>query len=379
MMKVIIIDDELAMHYVMRKSLAKLHHIEIVGSFQDTASASLFIQENDVHMAFVDISMPDESGMSFAQRMAEQRPDLHIVFVTSHKEYAMDAFDVYALDYIVKPVSLERIERSVKRAMAIQRFMEMDEDDKGNNQIDIYGLGGLEVRSGTTGYVKWRSRKSAELFGYLLMNRGRMISRARIVSDVFGEMPQKNAVTYLNTTIYQMRKSLQPHGLKSVILSDHDVYGLDIAQESIDFVLFEDGLKRFAVIDANNLYAALEIEDLYAGDLFGEKAYLWALNDIERLSSLYAVFVKKLASVLLEHQMDDTAVRLLNKLLSYNEWDEETVQLLLSAYAAQKDKISLTRVFKRYEKNLRKELDTAPSKELVHVYAQLQADVDIRR
>jgi two-component system LytT family response regulator len=97
-MKVIIIDDEKAMHLIMSKILDKLPDIEIVGFFQDTSSASLFIDEHVVHLAFVDISMPQETGMQFAERIAEKHRNLHIVFVTSHKEYAMNAFDIFALD-----------------------------------------------------------------------------------------------------------------------------------------------------------------------------------------------------------------------------------------------------------------------------------------
>jgi two-component system LytT family response regulator len=372
--KVIIIDDESAMHYVMKKNIAKLQHVEVVGFFQDTSSASLFIKKHDVHIAFVDISMPDESGLSFAQRMAEHHPDLHIVFVTSHKEYALYAFDIYALDYIVKPVSLERIEKTVKKAMAIRQFAEMAKADTVSEQLDIYALGGLEVRSGTIGNVKWNSSKSAELFGYLLMQRGRMVARSRIVREVFGEMPQKNAATYLNTTIYLMRKSLEPHGLKSIIVSDNDAYGIDTVNARIDFVLFEEGLKQLAHINSENLQYALELEDLYTGELFGDKAYLWALNDIERLSNLYGAFVKRLATILLELNKNDSAIRLLNKRLSHNEWDEDTVYLLLNAYAAQKDKRSITQLFKKYEKILRKELNTSPSKKLVDAYTQLQSD-----
>jgi two-component system LytT family response regulator len=50
--------------------------------------------------------------------------------------------------------------------------------------------------------VKWKTSKSAELFCYLLMHKGRLVSRARIIEDMFGEIPQKNAEIYLNTTVY---------------------------------------------------------------------------------------------------------------------------------------------------------------------------------
>lgn len=128
-MKVIVIDDEGAMHLIMTKMLGKLPDVEIAGCFSD------------------------------------------------------------ALDYIMKPVSLERIEKSVTRARVIHRFTETAQAEPDSNQVYIYALGGLEVRT-AQGSVKWISRKSAELFGYLLLHRGRIVSRARIISEVFGDMPK---------------------------------------------------------------------------------------------------------------------------------------------------------------------------------------------
>lgn len=376
-MKVIIIDDEKAMHLIMRKFLEKIPEVEIIGSFHDTDSASLFLKDHAAQLAFVDISMPNESGMQFAKRMAETYKNLHIVFVTSHKEYAIDAFDIFALDYIVKPISLERLEKSVRRAIAILQLSEGTKDNQNANRVFIYCMGGLEVRSEQGGGVKWISRKSAELFGYLLFHRGRLVSRARLMEDIFGGMPFKNAETYLNTTIYQLRKSLEPHGLKSLVKSNTDSYGLDIADEYIDFVEFEDKLKLYDVIDASNLDQAIAVEELFAGDLFGEKAFLWAMNDIERFSRMYGVFVKKLASALMNYRdRDSVTVRLLHKLLIRNELDEEVIQLLLKVYAAQMDRGSLIRQYGQYVKILRKELRIAPSKELVGLYSHLLSNFD---
>lgn len=375
-MRVIVIDDERAMHLIMTKMLGKLPGVELAGCFADTVSASRYIKEHDVHAAFVDISMPQETGMQFAERMAVLHPDLHVIFVTSHKDYAVDAFELSALDYIVKPVTLERIEKSIARAKAVHRFAESAREESGSSPspVQIYVLGGLEVRT-AQGSVKWISRKSAELFAYLLMFRGRIVSRARIVTEVFGEMPTRNAETYLNTSIYQLRKALEPHGLKSVIQSTTDGYGLNLAGAMIDFVEFEERLKRIAEVDAANLEFALEAEKLYVGDLFGEKGFAWALNDLSRLSALYTAFVKKLAIALLECHEEEAAIQLLNKLFGRNEFDEETVCLLLHAYAAKKEPSSFAKLYRTYAEALRRELNIEPSKELNVLYARLLASL----
>lgn len=115
-MKVILVDDEKAMHFIMKRMLAKMAGIEVVGSFVDTAAAYAFVLTHEVDLMFVDISMPRENGLEFAERVRESGRATKIVFITSHKEYALFAFDVYAFDYIVKPVVQERLLRTLERA-----------------------------------------------------------------------------------------------------------------------------------------------------------------------------------------------------------------------------------------------------------------------
>jgi DNA-binding NarL/FixJ family response regulator len=117
-MKVALIDDEKAMHLIMKRMLAKIEDVEIVGSFQETKTAFFFLMSHRVDLIFVDINMFSESGLDFAKRLRESGWQMKLVFVTSHKEYALPAFDVYAYDYIVKPVSQIRLQETIHRALS---------------------------------------------------------------------------------------------------------------------------------------------------------------------------------------------------------------------------------------------------------------------
>jgi DNA-binding NarL/FixJ family response regulator len=117
-MKVVIIDDEKAMHLIMTRMLAKINEVEVVESFQETSSAFAYMTSNHVDLVFVDINMPRESGLDFAKRLRDAGWSIKLVFVTSHKEYALSAFDVFAFDYIVKPISQERLWGTVTRAIS---------------------------------------------------------------------------------------------------------------------------------------------------------------------------------------------------------------------------------------------------------------------
>lgn len=121
-MKVILVDDERMMHLILSTMLLKLPEVELAGTFTDTKPAAAFLEEHpDVELAFVDLSMPGEGGMAFAARLAAAGSPVQIVFVTSHKEFALEAYDLSVLDYLVKPVSQERLARTVNRVLTQRR------------------------------------------------------------------------------------------------------------------------------------------------------------------------------------------------------------------------------------------------------------------
>ncbi|WP_052350718.1 response regulator [Paenibacillus gorillae] len=296
-MKVILIDDEPVMHLIMRKMLVKYAEIQVAGTFVDTESATSFLNDNnDVELAFVDISMPGGSGLELAGKLDKAGSKTQIVFVTSHKDYALEAFELSVLDYLVKPVTQERLERTIHRVLesrkSVQQLESSDHASANVKRTSISALGDFYIRS-EEGRVKWISSKSAELFAYLLLNRGRRISRARLVTDIFAGMTSINAEKYLNTTVYQMRKSLEPVGLREAVRSENDGYVLELDDAVVDYEEFERQAGQLGKIGAANVEEALIVERLYTGDLFGSKAYVWAIHETDRLSERYASFVKK--------------------------------------------------------------------------------------
>ncbi|SFE74660.1 Two-component response regulator, SAPR family, consists of REC, wHTH and BTAD domains [Paenibacillus algorifonticola] len=378
-MKVILIDDEPVMHLIMRKMLAKYAELQIVGAFADTHAAADFLAKNtDVELAFVDISMPGDNGLTFASRLDQVGCKTQIVFVTSHKDYAVDAFELSVLDYLVKPVTQERLERTIHRALEGRKRAEDSQtanaQTQNANRVSITALGDFSVRN-ERGRVKWISSKSVELFAYLLLNRGRRISRARLVADIFAGMTSVNAEKYLNTTVYQLRKSLEPLALRDAIRSENDGYALELADAMIDFEEFERQASKFKRIDAANMEDALNAERLYTGDLFGSKAYVWAIHETDRLAELYTSFVKNVVEALLVLSNTAAASKLLLKLYAQNPLDESVLSLLLRKHAQDGNKKGLTAQYIDYVRLIKKELGIRPSKALLLLYDSLVSEL----
>ncbi|WP_338554067.1 response regulator [Paenibacillus sp. KS-LC4] len=376
-MKVILIDDEPVMHLIMRKMLEKYTELQIVGAFVNTHAAGDFLAVNtDVELAFVDISMPGDSGLAFASKLDGEGCKTQIVFVTSHKDYAVDAFELSVLDYLVKPVTQERLERTIHRALEGRKRIGDSPTPTGSalvqnpNRVRITALGDFSVQN-ERGRVKWISSKCAELFAYLLLNRGRRISRARLVADIFAGMTSLNAEKYLNTTVYQLRKSLEPLALRDAIRSENDGYALELADAIIDFEEFERQTSNCKRVDAVNMEDALNAERLYTGDLFGSKAYVWAIHETDRLAEIYTSFVKNVVEALFVLSNTAAASKLLLKLYAQNPLDESVLSLLLRKHAQDGNKKGLTAQYTDYVRLIKKELGIRPSKELLLLYDSL--------
>ncbi|MGY4027783.1 LytR/AlgR family response regulator transcription factor [Aeromonas rivuli] len=109
MLKAIIVEDE----YLAREELVYLVNqqstIEIVASFEDGLEAFKYLQDHEVDVVFLDIQIPSIDGLLLAKNLHKSSHPPHIVFVTAYKEFAVEAFELEAFDYILKPYNEPRI------------------------------------------------------------------------------------------------------------------------------------------------------------------------------------------------------------------------------------------------------------------------------
>lgn len=112
--RALIIDDERLARQELRKLLAAFPEIEVVGECQNAESALKEIEEKKPELLFLDIQMPGKNGFELLNSL-EHAPE--VVFVSAYDEYAIRAFEVNALDYLLKPVQPQRLAESVRKAL----------------------------------------------------------------------------------------------------------------------------------------------------------------------------------------------------------------------------------------------------------------------
>ena len=117
----IIVDDEMPGRVNLRLAMAAYPDWLLVAECDGVAPARAALASQEVDVVFLDIQMPGQSGLILAREISCLREPPLIIFVTAYSEHAIDAFEVHALDYLLKPLGDARLARAVERAAAMLR------------------------------------------------------------------------------------------------------------------------------------------------------------------------------------------------------------------------------------------------------------------
>ncbi len=115
MLRALIIDDESSARSELRYLLTKTGEVEVVGEAASASEAWEILQNLQYDVIFVDIRMPGLTGLDLAEKIKSLKKPPQVVFVTAYAEYALEAFEVEAVDYLVKPFSEERLYKTLAR------------------------------------------------------------------------------------------------------------------------------------------------------------------------------------------------------------------------------------------------------------------------
>ncbi len=108
----IIVDDEPVAREILDQHLSKIEGVNVLAFCKNALEAFNMINAKKVDLIFLDINMPEISGLSFAKSINK---NIKIIFTTAYREYAIDGFDLQVVDYLLKPISFERLLQSVKK------------------------------------------------------------------------------------------------------------------------------------------------------------------------------------------------------------------------------------------------------------------------
>jgi len=134
--RVVVADDEPSARRGVRQLLAAHPGYAIVGECRDGAEVLAALDTLAPDLVFLDVQMPGLTGFEVARRIMGHGPSTHIVFVTAYDQHAIEAFEVNAVDYLLKPVDPERLEVALQRARRRISFERLNADAALGGKID---------------------------------------------------------------------------------------------------------------------------------------------------------------------------------------------------------------------------------------------------
>lgn len=138
-MRGIIVEDEFLAREELKYFINNFSSIDIKGEFEDGVEVLKYLQENEVDVIFLDINIPLLDGIVLARSISKFSVKPYIVFITAYKEYAVEAFEIEAFDYILKPYDEKRITYMLKKLeIAFKNIKKEENERKVINKVTLW-------------------------------------------------------------------------------------------------------------------------------------------------------------------------------------------------------------------------------------------------
>ncbi|AZS16189.1 response regulator [Paenibacillus lutimineralis] len=366
-MRMILVDDEkLALEFLERQ-LSKVGDIEIVGKYTDPLIARDEILHRDVDAVFLDISLPELDGIRLADQLLEKKPNLNIIFVTAYNEYAVQAFDLNALDYIVKPVQTERLIKTLDR---IRQRINLRAKSHVIHSGDIHLNVFRQVSVGEIGnmsLLQWRTSKAQELFLYLLQHREQLVRKSVLIDLLWQDHDSEKIYSQLYTTVYHIRKALEPYKDRFQIANTTEGYVLHLNQIVLDINEWDRRIGTLPPLTADSIDLYQELTKLYTGDYLQEYDYWWAESERQRYKSQWLKLSYDMGDWHYRNgALEQAAASYLN-IIFHDSLEERAYYQLMVIYSEQQPAM-VHRQYQLLESVLEEELGEAPSDYITEWY-----------
>ena len=141
-MKCIAIDDEPLALRQISGYISKIPFLELVSTFRSAVAAQEWLKENSTDLIFVDINMPDMTGVEFVQSL--ETPTM-VIFTTAYAEYAIEGYKLSAIDYLLKPFGLQDITRASEKALSLHELLQLQGQLQRDNEQQSEGEDATET------------------------------------------------------------------------------------------------------------------------------------------------------------------------------------------------------------------------------------------
>ncbi len=227
----IAVDDEAYMLDEIAEALHSVRPKDEILTFSSPITALEAVREQMVDAAFLDIQMGGMTGIDLAIQMKRLQPDIHIIFVTGYQEYAVQAYQIHATGYLLKPISEGDIARELT-------FIYGDEPKQ---KFRVQTFGGFELFVNEKP-VKFDRSKAKELLAFLIDKKGTGTTTAEAYAALFEDADgSSSGKSYFRNIVRSLKTTLKNVGAGCILLRDFNRLAVDPKVLDCDYYRFLDG------------------------------------------------------------------------------------------------------------------------------------------
>ncbi|WP_340024812.1 response regulator [Paenibacillus sp. FSL K6-1096] len=350
----VILEDEIPALEVLELLVDRHESFTVAATFTNPEEALEQLPGLQPDVIFLDVEMPQMNGLEIARRFRQMSERSHIVFTTGHTHYALKAFDVQALDYIVKPVTPKAIARVYDRLTRQQLSRNAPEQfSSAAAQLPaparvptVTGFGRLEVRSADRELIRFPTRKAEELFAYLLCHPNLEADKWKLAELLWPDIDGERALRSLHTAIYRVKRVMEAAGLPMRIMKTAEGYTLDTDAFVYDILHYQHAGQLLT--EENPELEQLDLLfGLYKGPLFHGKSYVWKISLEESYRLVYEKLTLRLIGGAVSSGAYEAAEERFYACLLADPLNEELYRQLLALFPAKEQSQRIQRLYTR--------------------------------
>lgn len=285
----VIIDDEYYSIEGLRTELELLGGIDVIATYENCNELLNNIERLKPNIVFLDIEMPEMNGLVLFNKILDKSPYTKIVFVTAYSNFAVEAFELNAADYLIKPVQTERLKKTLERLSVLP----FDKSRINSVSIECFGRFSL-ILNGEYQTIHWRTKKALELLCYLICYKNRFISKEKIGDLLWPDASPEKVKSNFHLTYYHLKKIFEDLKIPVPFESKRGSIRLNVDYIKFETVIFEDNLNKLEIITTSNIILAEETLTMYRGAIFEEHYFSWSSELQSRYDISYMLLLKKI-------------------------------------------------------------------------------------
>lgn len=222
-MRFLLADDEPLALRDLKEAVERVSPESELACFTTVREAIGYAKKHKIDVGFLDIEMGTVNGIALAKALKELWPDMAVVFVTSHVQYALEAFQIHATGYLLKPVD----EKDLKNELTF-----IYPEEKTGKKIQVKTFGGFDVFVDGTA-LTFKRAKSKELLALLIDKKGSSVTVREGCAVLWEDKPY-GAVekSYYQTVVAELRQTLRGAGIEDLLVKQRN--SLSIKPELLD-------------------------------------------------------------------------------------------------------------------------------------------------